>query len=186
MPKPLPGSSPWSYAARGIVGILFGAIMLLNPGIGLASFVLGYGLFSLVDGFIASLAALLWTRSRRVDWALLLGGIVSVGIGLLFLVRPLLSLTALSLLISGWMVAVGIATIVSAILHRKEIRGEWLLVIAGLFPVAFGIYLLVSPIAASALLPLMIGGYAVFWGLLLLGSAVRLWRESGDDGAVSA
>lgn len=37
--RPLPGSSPWSYAFRGIVGILFGAILLLTPGIGLASFV---------------------------------------------------------------------------------------------------------------------------------------------------
>lgn len=184
--RPLPGSSPWSYAIRGIVGILFGALMFLMPGIGLATFVLAYGIFSLVDGIIASLAAFLWTRSRGVDWALLIGGLLSIGIGLFFLLQPLLSLAAMSLLIAAWMVAVGIATIVSALHYRREIKGEWLLVIAGLFPVIFGIYLLINPIVAAALLPLMIGGYALFWGVLLLGSAFRLWRGRGDDEAVEA
>lgn len=186
MPKPLPGSGPSSYAVRGIIGILFGAAMLLSPGIGLTAFVLAYGLFSLADGIIASLAAFLWTRSRRIDWALLLGGLVSVGIGLLFLIRPLLSLRVMSLLITAWMIANGISTIVSAIQNRKQIRGEWLLVIVGLFPVLFGLYLLFRPILAISLLPLMIGGYALFWGVLLLGSAFRLWRQSARDEAAPA
>jgi len=181
--QPLPGSSPWSYAARGIIGILFGLYMLLAPGIGLAAFVLVYGLFSLIDGVIASAAAFLGTRDRKIDWALLLGGMVSIAVGLFFLFRPGLSIAAMSLLIAVWMIVVGVSTIVSAIRNRAQITGEWLLVIAGLFPVGFGLFLLLRPIVAVALLPLMIGAYAIFWGLLLLGTAFGLWRRKDADGA---
>lgn len=175
--RPLPGSSPWSYAARGIIGIVFGLYMLLAPGLGLVAFVLAYGLFSLIEGVIAAVAAFFGTRRRRMDWALLLGGIAGIAVGLFFLFRPGLSIAAMSLLIAVWMIAVGISTIVSAIQYRKQITGEWLLVLIGLFPIGFGIFLLARPILAVTLLPVMIGSYAIFWGILLLGTAFSLWRR---------
>lgn len=178
---PLPGSSPWSYAARGVIGILFGLYMLLVPGLGLAAFVLAYGLFSLIEGIIAAVASFFGTRERRIDWALLLGGIVSIVVGLFFLLRPGLSIAAMSLVIALWMMAVGISAILSAIQYRKQIRGEWLLALAGLVPIGFGIFLLVRPILAVAVLPLMIGGYALFWGILLLGTAFSLWQRRNVD-----
>src|SRR5690606_30548532 len=70
-----------------------------------------------------------------------------------------------------------LGTLLSAIEYRKQIRGEWLLGLAGAFTVAFGIYLLVRPIVALALLPLFIGSYALVWGVLLLAAASRLWRR---------
>lgn len=57
--------------------------------------------------------------------------------------------------------------------------------IAGLFAVVFGIYLLVRPIVAIVWLPLMIGSYALFWGALLLVSAFRLSRQRGSDQSVA-
>lgn len=172
-----PGSSPWSYALRGIVALLFGAAMLLTPGIGLAAFVLTYGIFSLVDGVIAAIGSFIGLRGKRVDWGLLLAGLLSIGVGLFFVFRPLLSITALSLFVALWFIATGIATLISAIQYRKVIRGEWLLGLAGVVAIGFGIYLLARPIVAVTLLPLMIGGYALVWGILLLGAAFRLWRH---------
>lgn len=189
--QPLPSSSPWPFALRGIVGVLVGLYMLLMPGLGLAAFVLAYGIFSLIDGALAAVAAFVAPRGRRVDWWLLLGGILSIVIGLLFLLRPVLSISVMSLLIAAWMVAVGVSTIVSGIRWRKEIAGEWLLVIAGLFAVLFGLYLLFRPILAVALLPIMIGGYALFWGLLMLILAFQIWRrkdavqDAGEDESAS-
>ena len=172
-----PGSSPWGYALRGIVALLFGAAMLLNPGIGLAAFVLAYGIFSLADGVVAAIGSFLGLRGRRVDWGLLLAGLLSIAVGLFFLFRPALSITALSLLVALWFVATGIATLISAIQYRKVIRGEWLLGLAGVVAIAFGIFLFVRPIVAITLLPLMIGWYALAWGVLLLAAAFRLWRH---------
>jgi uncharacterized membrane protein HdeD (DUF308 family) len=184
--RPLPGASPWLFALRGVIGILIGLYMLLMPAVGLAAFVIAYGIFSLVDGAIAAIAALVAPRSGRgVDWWLLLGGVLSIGVGLLFLLRPVLSISVMSLLIAAWMVAVGLSTIISAIQYRKQISGEWLLVIAGIFAMGFGLYLLFRPILAIALLPIMIGAYALFWGILMLITAIQLWRRKvpveGDE-----
>ena len=173
----LPGSSPWSFALRGIIALLFAATMLLMPGIGLASFILAYGIFSIFDGLVATMASFFGIRGKRIDWGLLLVGLASLAIGLFFLFRPGLSVAALSLVIAAWLVAVGLGTILSAIEARKRIKGEWLLGLAGALTIAFGIYLFARPILALALLPLFLGGYALVWGVLLLAAAFRLWRH---------
>lgn len=185
----LPGSSPWSYAIRGVIAVLFGAAMVLMPGLGLAAFIFAYGIFSLADGIVAMVASFAGLRGKRIDWGLLLVGLVSLGVGLFFLFRPGLSIAALSLVVAAWLVAVGLGTIFSAIENRKQIRGEWLLALAGALTVALGIYLFARPILVVASLPFILGGYALIWGFMLLGAAFRLWRYRGttaERGSVSA
>lgn len=172
-----PDSSPWSYLARGVIALLFGAYMLLAPGVGLLAFIFAYGLFSLLDGIVAILASFFGVRDRRLDSGLLLAGLVSAGIGLVFLFYPILSVRVLSLLIAGWLVLVGIGTLWSAIQYRKRIRGEWLLMLAGAVSILGGLYLAVRPILAASLLPFLLGGYAVLWGVLLLAAGLHLWRH---------
>lgn len=181
----LPGSSPWSYALRGVIALLFGGTMLVMPGIGLLSFVFAYGLFSLFDGIVATVASFFGVRGKRIDWGLLLVGLVSLAVGLFFLFRPGLSIAALSLVIAAWLVAVGLGTLLSAIGLRKQISGEWLLGLAGVLTIAFGIFLFARPIVALALLPLFLGGYALLWGILLLAAAFRLWRHRDRTGGAA-
>jgi uncharacterized membrane protein HdeD (DUF308 family) len=52
-------------------------------------------------------------------------------------------------------------------------------VLASVFPVLFGVYLLVRPDVGVALLPLVLGSYALAWGLLLLVMAFQVWRHRG-------
>lgn len=172
-----PGSSPWSYALRGVIAVLFGAAMLAMPGLGLASFVLAYGLFSLFDGVVSVIASFMGLRGRRVDWGLLLSGLVGIVLGLFFLFRPGISIGLLSIVAAVWFIATGLGALFSAIEYRKRIQGEWVLGLAGVLSILFGVYLLLRPILAVTLLPLLIGGYALLWGFLLLGAAFRLWRH---------
>lgn len=175
--RALIGSSPWSYALRGLIALLFGAILLFFPGPGLAWFILVYAAFSLIDGVIATVAAFVGVRGRRIDWALLIGGLVSIAVGVIFFQRPLLSLGVLAMLIALWMIAIGVSTILTGFQERRHRKGEWLVILAGIFPVGFGIYLLFRPLLTIAALPLLLGGYALFWGVLLLGTAFSLWRR---------
>lgn len=179
-----PGSNPWSYAVRGVVAVLFGAAMLAMPGLGLASFIFVYGLFSLFDGVVAVIASFMGLHGRKVDWGQLLSGIAGVVLGLFFLFRPGISIGLLSIVVAVWFLATGLGTLLSAIEYRKRIQGEWLLGAAGVLTILFGVFLLARPIVAVALLPLMIGGYALLWGLLLLAAAFRLWR--GRDAVPAA
>lgn len=173
---PLP-TSPWSYLLRGVIAVGFGLLMLMAPTIGLASLIFALGIFAMVDGVVAAIAAFNTPSHRGVDWTLLAIGVLGVIVGLMFLVWPLASAVALAIITAAWITAVGVASIAGAIRYRHEIRGEWLIVLASIFPVLFGAYLLWRPDAGVAVLPLVIGSYALAWGLLLLIIGFQLWRH---------
>jgi len=63
---------------------------------------------------------------------------------------------------------------VTAIRLRKEIEGEWMLVLAGLASVAFGVLLMASPGAGALAVLWMIGSYAILFGILFVVLAFKV------------
>jgi uncharacterized membrane protein HdeD (DUF308 family) len=78
------------------------------------------------------------------------------------------------LLIAGWAIATGILQIVAAILLRKELRGEWLLILSGILSLVLGVLLAIQPQAGAIALVWLIGAYAILFGVLLIALAFRL------------
>ena len=84
----------------------------------------------------------------------------------------------LLLVIGAWAIVTGIFEIVSAIRLRKEIEGEWLLLISGVLSVLFGIALAIWPAAGLVAVTWMIGAYAMAFGFLLTMLGFRLRNVS--------
>lgn len=57
---------------------------------------------------------------------------------------------------------------------RKELENEWLLALAGIALVFFGVLLIVWPIAGALAILWIIAAYAIIFGVLLLILAFRL------------
>jgi uncharacterized membrane protein HdeD (DUF308 family) len=57
---------------------------------------------------------------------------------------------------------------VAAVRLRKEIDGEWMLILAGLASVVFGVLLMAQPGAGALALIWLIGSYAIVFGVLLV------------------
>ena len=112
---------------------------------------------------------------------MLLAGIFGVGAGMVTLFYP--ALTALSLLycIAFWSIASGVAEIMAAIRLRKEIEGEWMLALAGLISVVFGIFLISAPGAGALGLLMVIAAYAFVAGIVLILLGFKL-RALGNRG----
>jgi uncharacterized membrane protein HdeD (DUF308 family) len=73
----------------------------------------------------------------------------------------------------------GVLDIAVAIRLRKVIEGEWLLIVAGLASVLFGIAVILFPGAGALALVWLISSYALVIGILLLGLAfkARQWKQ---------
>lgn len=171
----------WGWVlVRGILAILFGIFALMNPGVALATLVLVYGAYAFADGLLVVVSTLA-NRRQEPRWvALLFGGILGIAAGILTFIWPQITAVVLLAIIAVWAIIIGIAETVAAIQLRKVIPNEWLLILAGLASVAFGIFLIARPAAGALAVILWIGSYALLSGILITGFAFRL-RSWGRD-----
>lgn len=174
----------WTVLLRGLVAIAFGVLIWFQPGISLIALVLLFGAFSTMDGLLG-----VWTaiagRKEHDHWVvLLIGGILGVCIGILTFIVPGLTALALLFYIAIWAVATGVLEIVAAIHLRKEIKGEWWLILAGLASVLFGVLLMMRPAAGALAVLWLIATYALIFGVLLVMLAFKA-RSFGREIASS-
>ncbi len=158
---------------RALAAIAFGVLTWVLPGISLASLVLVFGAFSMADGILRIWAAFSSAGDSESRWVLVLAGLVGIGIGVVTMIAPDVTALALIFYIAAWAVATGALEIMAAVRLRKVIDGEWLLALAGLASVAFGITILVRPGPGALALLWLIGSYAIVFGILLLVFAIK-------------
>jgi uncharacterized membrane protein HdeD (DUF308 family) len=174
----------WVVVLRGVLAILFGLLAFFMPGITLAALVLLFGAWALVDGVFAIVSA---TRRQAGQpwWALVIKGVAGIGAGIITIFWPGITALSLLLIIAAWAIVSGAFEIVAAVRLRRQLEGEWLLVLAGLASIVFGTLLIVSPGAGALALVWVIGAYAVVFGLLFTVLGVRL-RRFGNERQLSA
>lgn len=164
----------WAVALRGVLAILFGVFAFLGPGITLAALILLFGAYSLVDGVFAIIAGLRAAQRHERWWPFALEGLLSIVVGILVFVIPAAAALALLYLISAWSIVTGLFRIAAAVRLRREIQGEWLLILNGVLSVAFGVILALFPGPGLVTVVWLIGIYAIVFGVILLALAFRL------------
>jgi uncharacterized membrane protein HdeD (DUF308 family) len=176
----------WTVALRGTVAILFGLLALIWPTITALVLVLLFGAYVLVDGVLALGSAIFGGRAagagldgRSRAW-LVVEGIAGIGFGIITFIWPQATTLVLLWLIAAWAIVTGVIEIVAAVRLRREIRGEWLLALAGVLSVGFGLLLAIWPAAGALTLIVLIGAYAIVFGAVLIGLAMRLRRMRPD------
>ena len=185
-PQVLPSESGhwWALALRGAIAILFGLAALLRPEIALQALILLFGAYALVDGVFAIVGIFGGTRGGTPRWLLLIEGIAGILAGLIAFMLPGLTALLLLYLIAAWAIITGIFEIATAIRLRREIRGEWALILGGALSVLFGVILIVvSPFAAILSLVWLIGVYAVAFGILMLITAFQVRGRDASSGS---
>ncbi|HET8577792.1 MAG TPA: DUF308 domain-containing protein [Methylomirabilota bacterium] len=164
----------WALALRGVFAILFGLSAFAMPRITLAAVILLFGAYAIADGVFAIVAGLRAAERHERWWALLLEGIADIAAGVAAFAWPGLTALLLLYLVSFWAVVTGLLEIAAAVRLRQTVRGEWLLALNGIISVLLGIFLVVFPAGGILAVMFWIGGYAVFFGVLLLSLAFRL------------
>ncbi len=164
----------WVPVIRGIAAIVFGIIAFVYPGITVATLVLFFGAWVLIDGIFRVVGAI-GHRASDPDWGWhIVIGIVGIIVGLLTFHAPQITALALIIYIAAWALMIGATEIAFAIKLRREIKGEWFLILMGLASIVFAILLLWNPIAGAAAVIWLIAWYAIVLGILAIFFGFRL------------
>ena len=180
-PMAFPVAYPWwAFALRGVLAILFGLVAIVWPDITLGALVILFGAYALVDGIFAIVGAVMNGRDGR--WLpLIVVGLGGILVGLITLIWPGLSALALIYLVAAWAIGIGLFQIVGAIEMRKRITNEVWLILSGALSVLIGLYIAVFPGDGAVALVLLIGFYAIVFGVLLIMLGLNLRRRGGQS-----
>jgi len=160
---------------RGIVGVLFGIVALVWPGITLLALILLFGVYALIDG-IVNLVLGFTSPIPHVRWLHVLEGVVGIVLGVAALVWPGVTLLAVVFLVAAWAIVEGVLEIVAAIRLRDVLQREWLLALAGILSVAFGVLVAANPGAGAISIAWLLGVYAIAAGIVRIVLWTRLQR----------
>ena len=162
----------WLVALRGLVAVIIGVIALSRPSDTAAAVVILVAVFVLIDGVLSLVAAI---RARQPSWAFpMFEGIVGVVIGILALVMPRITAMVFAVLIGIWALVTGIIELVMAFRLRGQFRSDWLLGLAGGLSIVFGIAFIVVPSAGVVALTVIVGIYALLFGIAMIVYGFRL------------
>lgn len=168
---------------RGLLGVLVGIVALLWPSITLAWLVLLFGVYALADGILALVAAVR-RGAEGQRWILIVEGLVGILIGFAAFVWPGMTTLVLVDLIAFWAIFTGVLEISYAVRMRRELPGEFYLGLAGVASIVLGILMLAWPAAGAFAIVVMLGAYALIFGISMLVLAFRLRSLSSQFDAV--
>jgi uncharacterized membrane protein HdeD (DUF308 family) len=164
----------WAFVVRGIFAILFGILAYAWPRITLATLIIFFGAYVLIDGILLVIKTIGKWGERDDRWLLLLEGLLGIGIGVITFVAPGITAVALIFFIAAWSLATGVLEIATAIRLRKEIRGEGWMILSGIASIVFAILVMFFPGVGALGLLWLIAAYAIIFGVLLVILGFRL------------
>ena len=160
----------WLVALRGVLAILFGIVALAFPGVTLLSLAFVFGAYVFVDG-VAAIASAFGHGGREAVWYVL-EGIFGVAVGVATFFYPAITAQALVLLVGLWAILTGIFEVVAG--FELPISRDWLLALAGVISIVFGVLVFVNPGSGALAVVGLIGIYALVFGVTLLVLGIRL------------
>ena len=164
----------WTIAVRGVLAIVLGVIAFANPAAAVAAFVFLFGVYAIIDGVLSIIGGVRAAEHHERWWTFLLEGLVDILAGIIAFGAPAAAAFALVFVVAFWAMITGALELVAAVRLRREIEGEWLLVLNGIVSLVFGGILLLRPAAGLLVVVWWIGAYAIVFGILLLALAFKL------------
>lgn len=173
----------WAIGLRGVLAILFGAAAVLWPGITMTTLVLLFAFYMLADGILGIFAGMRAARRQERWGMLILEGAADLVAGGIALVWPMVTILAFVILLGAWAIVTG-SLLFSAALRLQQAHGRLWMALGGLVSAAWGVLLLLFPFMGALALAWALGIYALVFGGLLTGLALRL-RSRWNEGRVS-
>src|SRR3978361_715558 len=162
-----------AFLFEGILLAVLGLAAMVAPLIASLAFTIFLGWLFLISG-VAGLAMTFWARRMPGFWWSLVSAALALGAGLILLAQPAQGALTLTIVVGAYFLAEGVATIMYALEHRRELseRWSWLLV-AGIMDLLIAAVIIVGlPGSALWAVGLLVGITLLFGGASLIGMAL--------------
>ena len=162
-----------AFLFEGILLVILGLAAMIVPPLASLAVTIFLGWIFLISG-IFGLIVTFWARQMPGFWWSLISAVLAVGAGIILLAQPVQGTLTLTIVVGAYFLAEGVATIMYALEHRRELseRWSWLLV-SGLMDILIA-GVIISGLPGSALwaIGLLVGINMVFGGATLIGMAL--------------
>ena len=162
-----------AFLFEGILLAVLGLAAMIVPPLASLAVTIFLGWMFLISG-IGGLIVTFWARHLPGFWWSLISAALAVLAGMILLARPIQGVLTLTIVVGAYFLAEGVATIMYALEHRRELSSRWSwLLIAGLMDIVIA-FLVIAGLPGSAewAIGLLVGINLLFGGTTLIGMAL--------------
>ncbi|QUS39891.1 HdeD family acid-resistance protein [Tardiphaga alba] len=162
-----------AFLIEGIVLVVLGLAAMIVPPIASIAVTVMLGWMFLLAG-LAALLMTLWARQvPGFVWSLI-SAVLGIAAGIVLLTRPAESTLTLTVVVGIYFLAEGVATIMYALQHRKELSERWSwLAISGLMDILIAFFIISGlPGSAAWAIGVLVGINLLIGGSSLIGMAL--------------
>jgi uncharacterized membrane protein HdeD (DUF308 family) len=162
-----------AFLIEGIVLVILGLAAIILPPLASLAVTIYLGWMFLIMGIIG-LVMTFWARAMPGFWWSLISAILGIAAGVILLARPMQGVLTLTIVVGVYFLAEGVATIMYALEHRRELSGRssWLIMSGAIDIVIAGLIITGLPGSAEWAIGLLVGINLLFGGASLIGMAL--------------
>lgn len=161
------------YLAEGSVLVVLGLLAIVVPPIATLAVTILFGWLFMVSG-VVGLVTTFWMRAAPGFWWALVSAALAILVGALLLAQPVQGALTLTYVLVAFFVIEGVATIMFALDHRRELSGRWgFMLVSGIVDLVLAVMIVAGlPSTASWAIGLLVGINLVFGGMALISMAL--------------
>jgi uncharacterized membrane protein HdeD (DUF308 family) len=167
-----------AFLIEGILLVVLGLAAIILPPLASLAVTIFLGWMFLISG-VAGLVLTFWARQMPGFWWSLISAVLAIGAGIILLAKPVQGTLTLTIVVGAYFLAEGVATIMYALEHRRELSERWSwLLFAGILDILIaGMIITGLPGSAEWAIGLLVGINLLFGGATLIGVALAARRS---------
>jgi uncharacterized membrane protein HdeD (DUF308 family) len=175
------------FLVEGIVLVVLGLLAIVLPVVATLAVAILIGWLLLISGIIGLITTFMARQAPGFWWALV-SAVLAIAAGIVLLIWPVGGALSLTLLLVVFFVIEGVASIMYALEHKKELSGRWGWMLAsGIIDLVLAVMIYAGlPSTAAWALGLLVGINMVFGGSSLIAMALFARSDSGAQSVQKA
>jgi uncharacterized membrane protein HdeD (DUF308 family) len=162
------------FLIEGIILVVLGLAAIVIPPIATLAVELLFGWLFLLSGIVGAITTFMMRQAPGFWWSLV-SAILAIAVGVMLLLWPLSGVLTLTLVLVAFFIIEGVASILFALEHKRELTGRWGWMLAsGIIDLILAAVIMAGlPVTAAWALGLLVGINMVFGGTALIGMALH-------------